>query len=132
MSLPTRRSGTPCEAPGDERREACTCAGAWVHLPPAAGGRAGHSAVPPHERRSSCGVEVVAPWRSLQCLTPDATQLALGDAWSPEPYRFPKRPPLLSASLTQTGGQSPSAGYVAVLGRISVMISLLHWEIVAR
>ena len=28
------------------------------------------------ERLSSCDLEVVAPWRSIHCLTPDATQLA--------------------------------------------------------
>lgn len=63
-------------------------AGAWVHVAPAeALNGCGFTAVPGHERRSSCDVEIVAPWRALQCLTPDATQLALGKDWSPTPYR---------------------------------------------
>ena len=31
------------------------------------------------------GVQVVAPWRSLQALTPDATQLA-DPTWQPHPF----------------------------------------------
>lgn len=34
------------------------------------------------QRASNCGIEVEAGWRSLQCLTPDATQLADAD-WRP-------------------------------------------------
>ena len=39
------------------------------------------------ERCSSCAVEVIAPWRLLACLTPDATQLAAGPDWGPKPFR---------------------------------------------
>lgn len=33
-------------------------------------------------------VQVVAPWRSLQALTPDATQLA-DPTWQPHPFKLP-------------------------------------------
>lgn len=58
-----------------------------MHLPPQVGDRAGFTRVPEGERQSVCELEVTAPWRSLQCLTPDATQLALGDSWMPPPYK---------------------------------------------
>jgi hypothetical protein len=48
-----------------------------------AGPRGGFSVVPPDERVSTCDLEVVAPWRAIDCLTPDATQLADAD-WKPE------------------------------------------------
>lgn len=35
------------------------------------------------ERISNCAVEVEVPWQALQCLTPDATQLADTD-WRPQ------------------------------------------------
>ena len=40
------------------------------------------------ERCSSCAVEVVAPWRSLACLSPDATQLSAGPSWGPQPFKW--------------------------------------------
>ena len=43
--------------------------------------------MPEAQRKSTCDLEVLAPWRSLQTLTPDATQLALGDSWTPDAYR---------------------------------------------
>ena len=59
-----------------------------MHIVPAGGGHAaGYSSVPEAQRKSTCSLEVLAPWRSLQTLTPDATQLALGDSWTPEAYR---------------------------------------------
>ena len=61
-------------------------AGSWAHVPPAAPGRAGYVAVPPAQRISSCAMEAGVPWRALQALTPDATQLAPGAAWAPQPY----------------------------------------------
>ncbi|DBA67150.1 TPA: hypothetical protein ACH3X2_001471 [Trebouxia sp. C0005] len=36
-------------------------------------------------RLSNCALEVIAPWRSLQALTPDATQLA-DPTWRPTPF----------------------------------------------
>ena len=62
-------------------------AGSWAHVPPAAPGRPGYEAVPPAQRISSCAVEAGVPWRALQALTPDATQLAPGADWAPQPYR---------------------------------------------
>jgi len=35
------------------------------------------------ERISNCALEVEVPWQALQCLTPDATQLADTD-WRPQ------------------------------------------------
>ncbi|KAK9916419.1 hypothetical protein WJX75_002409 [Coccomyxa subellipsoidea] len=61
--------------------------GAWMHLPPQQELEPGYTRVPNGERQSECDVEVTAPWRQLQCLTPDATQLALGREWSPSPYK---------------------------------------------
>ena len=61
-------------------------AGSWAHVPPAAPGRPGYEAVPPGQRVSSCTMEAGVPWRALQALTPDATQLAPGAAWAPQPY----------------------------------------------
>jgi hypothetical protein len=69
--------------------------GAWLHVPPAAAGGgvggggegAGYAAVPPGQRVSTCDLEVAAPWASVHCLTPDATQLA-DDAWRPEARGF--------------------------------------------
>ena len=55
-------------------------------MPPAAPGRPGYEAVLPGQRISSCIVEAGVPWRALQALTPDATQLAPGAAWAPQPY----------------------------------------------
>ncbi|GFR40574.1 hypothetical protein Agub_g1153, partial [Astrephomene gubernaculifera] len=80
--------------------------GAWLYLPPAGGAAAGaasveaaveaaaaaavpaqgYVAVASSSRLSTCDMEVVAPWRSLQSLTPDATQLADPD-WCPEVVR---------------------------------------------
>ena len=39
---------------------------------------------PRAEPISSCALEVEAPWRRLQCLSPDATQLA-DSSWRPQP-----------------------------------------------
>jgi DNA polymerase delta subunit 1 len=41
---------------------------------------------PAGERVSQCDVEVITPWRSLQSLTPDATQLA-DPGWAPPVLR---------------------------------------------
>ena len=68
-------------------RLSITSAGAWMHLPPQQELEPGYTRVPNGERQSECDVEVTAPWRQLQCLTPDATQLALGREWSPSPYK---------------------------------------------
>jgi hypothetical protein len=57
--------------------------GAWLHIAPARGGRSGYQTVSPGARVSTCDLEVVAPWTALDCLTPDATQLA-DEAWQPE------------------------------------------------
>lgn len=62
-------------------------AGSWAHVPPAVAERPGYELVPSAQRMSSCAVEAGVPWRSLQALTPDATQLAPGAAWAPEPYQ---------------------------------------------
>ena len=62
-------------------------AGAWVHLPYARADAQGCRDAAAHERCSSCEVEVIAPWHSLACLTPDATQLAAGPSWGPKPYK---------------------------------------------
>ena len=62
-------------------------AGAWVHLPYERTGLEGCRDAEAAERCSSCAVEVVAPWRSLACLTPDATQLAAGPSWGPKPFQ---------------------------------------------
>ena len=65
----------------------CACAGAWVHLPYWSPEAEGCRDAEQSERCSSCAVEVIAPWRSLACLTPDATQLAAGPDWGPKPFR---------------------------------------------
>lgn len=69
-------------------------AGAWVHIPPAvadsvgqaASAGKGFQAVPAAQRVSRCQIEGDASWRALQCLTPDATQLA-DPGWSPTPWK---------------------------------------------
>lgn len=61
-------------------------AGAWVHLPYKRADVGGCRDAEAAERCSSCAVEVVAPWRALACLTPDATQLAAGPSWGPKPF----------------------------------------------
>lgn len=48
-----------------------------------AGQHGGYIMVEPNRRVSTCELEVEAPWRSLVCLTPDATQLADADSWDP-------------------------------------------------
>ena len=65
----------------------CACAGAWVHLPYWSTEAEGCRDAEQSERCSSCAVEVIAPWRSLACLTPDATQLAAGPEWGPKPFK---------------------------------------------
>ena len=63
-------------------------AGAWMHVPPAGHGDAKPSPpgwTLPSLRISQCAVEVDVPWRALQCLTPDAMQLA-DPAWAPVPH----------------------------------------------
>ena len=50
-----------------------------MHVAPAAGsergsGRQGGFSMPA-QRVSHCKIEVEAPWRALQCLTPDAMQV---------------------------------------------------------
>ena len=62
-------------------------AGAWAHLD-LQQGQAGAEepqgqAVPPGSRISACRHEFTAPWQSLKCLTPDATQLHEA-GWQPE------------------------------------------------
>ena len=69
------------------RLELCPCAGAWVHLPYWSAEAQGCRDAEQSERCSSCAVEVIAPWRSLACLTPDATQLAAGPDWGPKPFK---------------------------------------------
>ncbi len=54
----------------------------WVYLPLASSSSAGYTLVSERDRLSTCSLEVVAPWRCLQSLTPDATQLADPD-WQP-------------------------------------------------
>lgn len=93
--------------------DACVCGGGWIHVPPVppasravppspatpstssganlrspeeADAPLGYRPVRPADTISQAHMEVVAPWRAVQCLTPDATQLADG-TWSPEPYR---------------------------------------------
>ena len=63
-------------------------AGAWVHLPLAEKGSqldgeqpAGHL-VEGNGKMSACTYEVVAPWRALKSLSPDATQLH-NPGWHP-------------------------------------------------
>jgi hypothetical protein len=46
-----------------------------------AGAQAGFTAA--QQRASNAAIEVDAPWSSLRCLTPDATQLAEAD-WQPQ------------------------------------------------
>jgi hypothetical protein len=63
--------------------------GAWLHVPPAGSGSGGGSGgggfveVPERERVSTCDLEVAAPWGAVECLTPDATELAEPD-WKPQ------------------------------------------------
>ncbi|KIZ06809.1 hypothetical protein MNEG_1145 [Monoraphidium neglectum] len=73
--------------------------GAWLHIAPARGGRSGYQTVSPGARVSTCDLEVVAPWTALDCLTPDATQLA-DEAWQPEVLRRlgAAAPPALAAA----------------------------------
>ncbi|KAL0056285.1 hypothetical protein WJX82_009537 [Trebouxia sp. C0006] len=53
---------------------------------PAPGQVGGCQAVTDQKHRlSNCALEVIAPWRSLQALTPDATQLA-DPTWRPTPF----------------------------------------------
>jgi len=82
-------------APPARQAAARPRAGAWAHVPPAAPGRPGLESVPAALRISGCGVEAGAPWRAVQALTPDATQLAPGAAWAPAPFRCarPRRAP---------------------------------------
>ncbi|KAL3139857.1 hypothetical protein ABBQ38_004153 [Trebouxia sp. C0009 RCD-2024] len=105
--------------------------GSWLHVPPAsphpssshplapatppkpaswgmAGGATGQAGgcqlVDERHQVSGCALEVVAPWRSLQPLTPDATQLA-DPTWKPHPFK-----PHLSGSSRGAGagaGVSP-------------------------
>eukprot|EP00887_Chlorella_sp_A99_P005178 scaffold1.g5178.t1 len=61
--------------------------------PPQAGGSSGAQLPAGVEGRvSGCDIEVVAPWRSIRCLTPDATQLA-NPGWSPLAGVQPTPPP---------------------------------------
>lgn len=55
-------------------------AGCWVHIPAAAAQAEGWSPVAAKDAASTCAVEVIAPWKAVQALTPDATQM--GD-WKP-------------------------------------------------
>jgi len=43
----------------------------------------GYRVVDQRDKISICDLEVIAPWGSIDCLTPDATQLADAD-WQPE------------------------------------------------
>lgn len=73
-------------------------AGAWMYIPrsrPATDTAPGTETgfVAAQQRASNCAIEVDAPWASLRCLTPDATQLADAD-WQPQ------APPGLAGVIT--------------------------------
>lgn len=57
--------------------------GAWLYIPSQGSTGVGYTAVSVTDRASCCDVEVVAPWKCLESLTPDATQLA-DTTWQPE------------------------------------------------
>lgn len=67
--------------------------GAWMYIPRSsssssstgdAAGAGDGGFAEAQQRTSNCAVEVEAPWRSMRCLTPDATQLADAE-WKPQP-----------------------------------------------
>lgn len=72
----------------------------WTYIPAAAtaaagqqgSGGAGYSAVQPQHRVSTCHLELSVPWRCLQSLTPDATQLA-DSSWAPPAFQLLPQPP---------------------------------------
>lgn len=98
-------------------------AGAWLCVPPAARsglhtpqkhaaastsalqqpGGVGYSLVGPGASVASVDVEVVAPWRSVVCLTPDATQLA-DQGWSPFAGAAPSSPAAEAAAAAARRG----------------------------
>ena len=51
-------------------------------------------------------LQVTAPWRSIQALTPDATQLA-DPSWQPHPYRLQGGRPQGGAGNGAEGGIAP-------------------------
>jgi len=72
----------------------------------------GSSSTYHHEKVSTADLEVIAPWESIICLTPDATQLA-DSSWSPfkanntRPAVFPSAAALHAAEAARRGDIAP-------------------------
>ena len=89
-----------------------------MHMAPAgrsaaAGGREAGFTVPP-QRVSHCAIEVEAPWRALQCLTPDAMQLA-DPHWS-----LPRYP----SAVWEAGAAAAKEGEIAALKLLSLDVQM--------
>lgn len=91
--------------------------GSWVFVPAEGPEQEGYSVTPPRSRKSSCQIEVSAPWRALHALSPDATQLA--DAhWAPEVLQGPqekengegRRGGCQGSTAPGEGGSAPGPG----------------------
>jgi len=89
-----------------------------MHVAPAgtaatAGGRqAGYTV--PAQHVSHCAIEVEAPWRALQCLTPDAMQLADPD-WTLQ--RYP-------SAVWEAGAAAAKEGDIAPLKLLSLDVQM--------
>ena len=93
-------------------------AGAWMHVAPAgtaatAGSRKAGFTVPAR-RVSHCVIEVEAPWRALQCLTPDAMQLA-------DPHWTLQRYP---SAVWEAGAAAAKEGDIAPLKLLSLDVQM--------
>ena len=109
-------------------------AGAWIHIPQAAShatagpgtteqSRAGLSPVPARDRISRCHVEAMAPWRALQSLTPDATQLA-DPSWIPDACTSKISAGELQTPALHEAAESARRGEIAKLRLLSLDLVL--------
>ena len=97
-----------------------------MHVPPARGVSAGRPPAQgwaePSHRISGCAIEVEVPWRALQCLTPDAMQLADSE-WAPAAY---------PSATWRTGAAAAREGLIAPLKLLTMDVQMAPSDGAAR